>query len=517
MGRDELQLAEVKLVRLRQELEQKYGHYNQLRRTATGVLQAIDLSLVSSKIVKSVTEELMITTPDYWLAPALVALTGWLHDRRQLAERALEEAVRRNPRKTALFFALVSRRYKRQIACRSWFEYYFEQIDPQKIDRDMIVVIDGITNGVFPLAVTNAFIAKSQEWFHELAEFKEEERALWRDSLFQRVDYPLVEEKYPHLSKNSLTWDEVSYSAQIVNYYGEIATYVKDILTKAEQPSPHIEAAIDQLLEKLVFQYEDDELRLRQEEREMEIIIEENGDRVEAMSRMEKESELFSPHYHYLELLRNIAMYPETLGVSPLAQRYAIAVLKQVILDTHQDLTASIRKQIPDTIVLTAPSNIREVDLMENWVFETKDGSEMQQCQQSVKEALKKSNKRQLKKMWKIRLSMDYLQKNITKAVLAGIVGIVLLIYSPIAFAVATVVGVIAYKWWREKPFYDQIKEVEAYVNAEMEATMADVVDFRDAYTRAEQQSEELPKLIKSLSAHEVLQRNYDKTRVIIR
>jgi hypothetical protein len=249
----------------------------------------------------------------------------------------------------------------------------------------------------------------------------------------------------------------------------------------------------------------------------MEIIIEENGDKVKAESRIEKENELFAVRYHYLELLRNMAMYPETLGVSPLAQRYAMAVLKNVILDTHKDLAASIRKQVPDEILLTSPPNIREAGLMEDWVFETKDGSNEEECKASAKEALKQSKKKLLKKMWKVRLSYDYLTHKVIKAVLTAIIGIVLLVYSPTVFAIAAIASAVLYKWWREKPYHDQVKEVEEYVHAEMEATLADVVDYRDAFAQGDRQSEQLPKLLKPLSSREVLQRNYDKTRVIVR
>ena len=61
-----LQTAEVRLVKIRQELETKYGHYAVIRRTTTGILQANDLGIVRKETITNATEELMVSTPRYW-------------------------------------------------------------------------------------------------------------------------------------------------------------------------------------------------------------------------------------------------------------------------------------------------------------------------------------------------------------------------------------------------------------------------------------------------------------------
>ena len=79
------QLAETRLVKLRQELEQKYGHYAVIRRTTKGILQANDLALVRQETIRAASEELMLRAPEYWLAPALVALSAWISDHEDIA------------------------------------------------------------------------------------------------------------------------------------------------------------------------------------------------------------------------------------------------------------------------------------------------------------------------------------------------------------------------------------------------------------------------------------------------
>ncbi|MDE7300380.1 MAG: hypothetical protein K2N94_16400, partial [Lachnospiraceae bacterium] len=115
-----LQRALTELVRVRQELETKFGDYKVIRDTMLGVLQATDLALVKKTTISRVSEELMLSTPKYWLAPCLVAVSAWIGNDRALAERAIAEAVRRDEERTALTMALICRRNNRTQTCYEW-------------------------------------------------------------------------------------------------------------------------------------------------------------------------------------------------------------------------------------------------------------------------------------------------------------------------------------------------------------------------------------------------------------
>ena len=99
---------------IRDKLKDNFGHYDVVRRTATGILQANDLAIVKSSMLSHVTEKQMIETPNYWLTPCLVALAAWINDDKALAERALAEGIRRNDEKTSLFFGLICRRNRKR-------------------------------------------------------------------------------------------------------------------------------------------------------------------------------------------------------------------------------------------------------------------------------------------------------------------------------------------------------------------------------------------------------------------
>jgi hypothetical protein len=101
-----LQLAETRVGNLRQDLQIKFGYYAEIRRMANGIMQGVDAGIVSEETIKFTTEEVMIKAPKYWLAPTLVCLSSWISDNRDIAEKALDESLKRDDYKTTLFFML---------------------------------------------------------------------------------------------------------------------------------------------------------------------------------------------------------------------------------------------------------------------------------------------------------------------------------------------------------------------------------------------------------------------------
>lgn len=88
--------AQGQIVILNQELENQFGLYEKVRKCLLGILQSVDTGLVSKRAITEATEDLMLGTPRYWLAPSLIALAAWINNNKQLAEKALNEGLTRH-------------------------------------------------------------------------------------------------------------------------------------------------------------------------------------------------------------------------------------------------------------------------------------------------------------------------------------------------------------------------------------------------------------------------------------
>ncbi len=362
-----LSLAETRLVKIRQEIEKNFGPHSIVRRQATGILQASDIQLVRQETIRGATEELMLSTPRYWLAPALVALAAWLGDNRELSQRALAEAIRRDDEKTSLFFALICRRANRTQANRVWLDRYFGLQNPFSLDRQTVVMIDALSNGVFNADTTQLCSKRIKSWIEELSDqagFTEAQRSQWSDALHSKMPNFNLALQYPHLAKFSLTWSALNTSINEASMQTMVLTHFEKVFDGEIKSASSVLVAVDNLLAKLVTRFDDDELPLLRQEEMCSLIIEENGDSRAAQKRYDLKSKALDEQIDFTQLLTNAAMHPENSHVTLATQRFAIAHSKEWILDAHSDVTAKARQRVPQTIDIQ----------IEDWKGQTNQG-----------------------------------------------------------------------------------------------------------------------------------------------
>lgn len=180
-----LQKAATELIRVRQELDRDFGGYKIVRETMLGVLQATDLALVKKTTISQVSEELMLNNPDYWLAPCLVAVAAWIGNDRDLANRAIREAIRRDEEKTSLTMALICRRNNRTDTCFEWLSIYFAHQNAGHFTESTFTYLNAYLNGVFgpdEKHMCDDYVAK---WLREIQgngeAFERKQIDIWRD------------------------------------------------------------------------------------------------------------------------------------------------------------------------------------------------------------------------------------------------------------------------------------------------------------------------------------------------
>lgn len=229
-----LSQAETRLVKIRQEIEKKYGHYDVVRRTTTGILQADDLGIVKKETISTATEELMISTPGYWLAPCLVALAAWINDQPELAEKAVKEGIKRNDEKISLFFALICRRANRKNACLKWAQRYLANQDEENLDRNSIIILDAFASGLLGADTEGVISRQMNEWLSRLEDkpgFTERQTEQWSEAInLKRSE--LDEDLYPNLRKYSNSWPVLEDILAGAHLHEQMLNYLTDIFEK---------------------------------------------------------------------------------------------------------------------------------------------------------------------------------------------------------------------------------------------------------------------------------------------
>ncbi|MCH4826772.1 hypothetical protein [Planococcus halocryophilus] len=499
-----LQLAETRIVKVRQEIESDFGHYGEVRRRVTGILQAVDVGLVKKETVANASEEHMLSSPRYWLAPCLISLSAWLSNNKELADKSMMEALRRDSEKTALFFTLVTRRGGRYQASSEWLNHYLGLQNPEELEREIVVMIDGFTNGIFGPDARSKCGQQIESWITELSQkvgFVEEQNAQWKVALESKIEEQDID-MYPYLADYSPTWEKLKSSLEGAKLHENIHDYFEDIFSQEVSPSKTIAFAVDAMLDTLITKFDEEELPLRKEERLLSLIIEQSGNEGHAQTLFNNEKSL-EERVSFTQLLTNFAMQPEISNASLTTQKFSIAWSKEWIKNAHDDITADNRASVPSEIAIE----------IKQWNGVTETGEN--------EEELVKSLERHVDREKKLLFS----EVKFKGAHYIGMIATIMFIYmgfsTPILLFLAIFSAGYVYLGYKEmqkrKAKISQIAK-EQFENDKilLRATLAEVVDWRQEYAKEDANASKVSDLLEAVNPEQYSFSRYGNARAIL-
>ena len=92
MKGEQTQLAHENIMRIDQEIKERFSNHEAIRKTVMGVVRDFDINLVRNSTIQELSEELWITSSRYWLSYAMIAITAWVNNYPDVAKNALAES-----------------------------------------------------------------------------------------------------------------------------------------------------------------------------------------------------------------------------------------------------------------------------------------------------------------------------------------------------------------------------------------------------------------------------------------
>lgn len=504
--------AQQRLIQIRQELEKKFGHYDVVRRTTTGILQADDIGIVKKTTITNATEELMISTPGYWLAPCLVALAAWINDQPELAEKALKEGIKRNDEKTSLFFALVCRRADRKQAALKWTQRYLANQDEENLDRKTVIILDAFASGLLGSDSEGVVSKQMSEWMDRLTAkpgFVEQQTQQWSNAINLKRQ-PIESNAYPYLRKFSKTWPAIEDVLEGARLHAEILDYFIAIFEQ-DAPTETLKEQLDEILDSLVTDFDDEELPLRKEEKYNQFVVDFDGDENRAQQNMNIEQTAFETHKDFTQLLTDAAMKPESSHASVSTQKFAIALSKDWIANAYNDVTAKNRMRVPNVIDIN-------VDTFNDKTTDGRNENEVLGRFNSLIDHEKSIALDQNK------LS-GFAQFCLFGGIIIGAVGLIMLFASKVFLGIIAAVagvGMIINHFSKKKKISAVRQEVETRFEEKrssgiqiIRALMAEVVDFRAEFARRDSESKKVIDFLDEISPDQYVRKLADSNRRI--
>ena len=504
--------AKMNLSAIRDKLKDNFGHYDVVRRTATGILQANDLAIVKSSMLSHVTEKQMIETPNYWLTPCLVALAAWINDDKALAERALAEGIKRNDEKTSLFFGLICRRIGRENSSLKWFARYLEAQDEEKLDRKAIIVLDAFASGLLGNDTENFVYQQIQEWMSNLEAkpgFTERQLDNWKNAInSKRV--PLKSGLYPYLEKYSNTWNNLQDVLEGANLNNDLYEYFKKVFEQKEE-TKKLKVELDKILDSLVTEFDEEELPLKREEQFEELVVRYNGSESKAHAQMALEKSVYDDYRDFMQLLTDASMNPEESKSSVATQKFATALSRNNIVTAFNDIVAQNRMNVPYDIEIN-------VDTFND---KTQDGEDEEEVLNRFENLVEQEKQTDLSKL-KLNMFEQFCLFGGAAVVLYGIIKS----FMDKSFAFITIIlgiGLIIYHFTAKQKVQKLIqKTIENYAQKLesgkqiIRATIAEIVDFRIEFTEKDAESKKVLDFFEQIKPEEYIRRLTNSERKII-
>lgn len=116
--------ANKKIRELQNKIYYDFANYNAVRKIVESMLNNIEVSFVSDRVLTKAIEVKHLQLPDYWLTCALLSIMAWKNDDRPMAEKALERACKLDIKNTSVFFFAFYLRMEKNGVALKWFKNY---------------------------------------------------------------------------------------------------------------------------------------------------------------------------------------------------------------------------------------------------------------------------------------------------------------------------------------------------------------------------------------------------------
>ena len=433
----EFQRATTELVRVRQEIQQNFGKYMEVRSNMIGVLQATDAKLVRQETISNVSEELMLAAPTYWLAPCLIAVSAWISNNQSLADRAIKEAMRRDPNKTSLCMALICRRNGREDTCFEWLSEYFKRQDPANFSDSTFTFVDAYINGVFGTDRRHLCEDYIHNWLDEIRgrseNFEAEQEETWRQFFQQYVSS--TGSIYPNLKESVAEFGQIDSYLARVHASGPVEeTFEKLNETTIDQTA--LKRNIDDRLVQLVNRFDDKEMPLRSEEEYLQAIKTYRGDVDKANSEiLARKKAREERKMDLVERMAEIIGGKKTNSISE--RKTALSFLHEYVNRGYDRFLEENKSKFPQQVTM-------QVD---GWQGRTADGSNVNNLYNDYQNHMNGLRAAELGRVNK-NPQLPYF----IGAGVAGLIGLVLLFFAPflgvlgIIAAIGLVIGSFAAK-----------------------------------------------------------------------
>lgn len=323
-----------------EQIEKRYGYYDQVRRTTESLIDAIENSNISIEALNNLKQNLILNNPNYWLSNALAALTCWILNDKENTNIEVANALKKDNQKTCIFFSLINLKLNRTQTSINWLNRYLSSQNPLKLDKNFVTILDLVTTGAYGNKAKENVLNKINQWFYQL-------------NSENQIQEKQIDTWYKYITEHEI--DNVTFN-RLAIYSPNIATLKNNLLLTSSYTSIKNEISniidkefsnkkIDEILSDLIYEYENKEQEYQKDNLRNRLIIECNGDRIKAEKLYQKQESTYNTRNDLLSLLTNIVINKELYKISNETKKFALSLIKEYILKAYDKKRIQINNE----------------------------------------------------------------------------------------------------------------------------------------------------------------------------
>ncbi len=150
----QMELANKKIRECNNKKYYEFGNYRTVRKLVQGIMDNLNVQMVSDDIIYKSIEKQHLQTPDYWLTCVLISIMAWKNDDKELADQAMAKALELEKKEASIFYMLFNIRMGREEAALKWFRVY-QECDLTGSDERTFLMLFSLLNKTIDEMVDN--------------------------------------------------------------------------------------------------------------------------------------------------------------------------------------------------------------------------------------------------------------------------------------------------------------------------------------------------------------------------
>lgn len=340
-----------------EQIEKKFSYYDKVRRTTESLLDAITNSAISRRSLYSLNQNILLNNPNYWLSNALVAVSSWILNDKANTDREVKNALKKDEKKTSLFFAFINLKLNREDAAMNWLKKYLSLQNPLELDKDFITVLDIMSSGILGTSARDLILNKIGEWFERLKNdttINKRQEDIWNSFISDNEDTSLY---MPYLDAHARNISILKHNLITTSSYHNVLSRLEKLMTTSTPPK-----SIDDILNSLIYDYESKEQAFQLDNLRNNLIIACNGDTAKASELYKKQEAIYHDKVDLITILSNIVIYDTEYNVSHETKKIALTLVKDYIIETYINRNKTINRNSITIDINNFTTEIKEID-----------------------------------------------------------------------------------------------------------------------------------------------------------